>query len=156
MAESAKGKMKRILRSFWLPERARWTHLARSRFPRWSKENQAHLVKSTSACESKLLAHRPHCCFKRTVNNSLLREQNALLNNWKGVIRLIIEELEQMCFEKHDRKIKEKMTTKSTADRIRVEDFHFLTLIIWTSPNQSNRDRLIWFKITVGTQYVRT
>ena len=38
--------------------------------------------KSTSVCESKLLAHCPHCCFKRTVNNNLLREQNVLLNNW--------------------------------------------------------------------------
>ena len=27
------GKMKRILRSNWLPERARWAHLARSGFP---------------------------------------------------------------------------------------------------------------------------
>ena len=25
--------------------------------------------------------------------------------------------------------------------------FHFLTLIIWASPNQSNRDCLIWFKL---------
>ena len=33
----------------------------------------------------------------------------------------MIEELEQMRFEKHCRKIEEKMTTKRTADRIRVE-----------------------------------
>ena len=30
-----------------------------------------------------------------------------------------------MCFEKHDGKIKEKMTTKSTADTIRVEELAF-------------------------------
>ena len=27
------GKMKRILRSDWLPEQAKWTHFARSGFP---------------------------------------------------------------------------------------------------------------------------
>ena len=34
------GKMKRILRSDWLPVRARWAHLARSGFPCWFRKKK--------------------------------------------------------------------------------------------------------------------
>jgi len=33
VAESASGKIKEILYSDWLPEQARWVHVARSGFP---------------------------------------------------------------------------------------------------------------------------
>ena len=29
-------------------------------------------------------------------------------------------------------------------------------IIIWASAKQSNRVRLFWFKVAIGTQYVRT
>ena len=58
----------------------------------------------------------------------------------------MIEELEQMRFEKHCRKTKEKMTTKSTADRIRVEELAFpfsYTNYLGVAQPESDRDRLI-------------
>ena len=54
-----KGKMKRILRSYWLPERATWTLSPREISHVGPERTKLIWSKSTSVCESKLLAHCP-------------------------------------------------------------------------------------------------
>ena len=47
MASSASGKMNQIARCDWLPERARWSHLARSRLPAVSRKQnftKSHII----------------------------------------------------------------------------------------------------------------